>query len=132
MLKRVSLLTLAVVLSAAPSWSQAVASKTRAHVETLASERFGGREAGSDGERLAGAYIAAQLARVGAKPLPGRSDMFQPFEFTAGSRDGGTTVTVTQRVGPAQKATAFRTGVQALSFSDDARVSGEIVFAGYG
>src|SRR5215210_4783145 len=72
----------------------AVASRTRAHVETLASERFGGREAGSDGERLAGAYIAAQLARVGAKPLPGRSDMFQPFEFTAGSRDGGSAIDV--------------------------------------
>ena len=121
------------VATATPGFAQtAVASKTRAHVETLASERFGGREAGSEGERLAGAYIAAQLARIGAKPLPGRSDMFQPFEFTAGSRDGGSTVTVTQGAAPTGKTTAFRTGVQALSFSDDARVSGEIVFAGYG
>ena len=65
------------------------AASTRAYVETLASDRFAGREAGSTGERLAGDYIAAQLARIGARPLPGRSDMFVPFDFTAGSRDGG-------------------------------------------
>ena len=47
----------------------ATSSKTRAHVETLASEKFGGREAGSDGERLAADYIAAQLTRLGARPL---------------------------------------------------------------
>src|SRR5688572_31617452 len=66
----------------------ATTSPTRAHVETLASEKFGGREAGSDGERLAADYIAAQPQRIGARPLPGRRDMFQAFEFTAGSRDG--------------------------------------------
>jgi hypothetical protein len=39
-------------------------SATRTYVETLASERFAGREAGSPGERLAGDYLAAQLART--------------------------------------------------------------------
>ena len=52
----------------------------------------GGARRVSDGERLAGDYIAAQLARVGAKPLPGKADMFLPFEFTAGSRDGGSKI----------------------------------------
>jgi hypothetical protein len=28
----------------------------------------------------------AQLARIGAKPLPGRSNMFLPFDFTAASK----------------------------------------------
>jgi Zn-dependent M28 family amino/carboxypeptidase len=101
-------------------------SPTRSHVETLASERFGGREAGSDGERLAADYLATQLAALGARPLPGRQDMFVPFEFVAGSRDGGSTL----RIG----ATPFAAprDVQALSFSDDAEVSGPAVFAGYG
>ena len=80
---------------------------------------FAGREAGSTGERLAGDYIAAQLARIGARPLPGRSDMFMPFEFTAGSRDGGSP----SSCGPDRGAPPFTgpSDVQALSFSDDAR-----------
>src|SRR3954471_503231 len=82
---------------AAPVWGQTTfTSKTREHVQTLASERFGGREAGTDGERLAGDYIAAQLARAGAKTLPGNADMFEPFQFTAGSRDGGSTIAITR------------------------------------
>ena len=104
----------------------------RSHVEYLASEQLQGREAGTEGERLAAEYLASQLARIGARPLPGRSDMFMPFDFTAGSRDGGSSI----RIGgedPARARTfSARTEVQALSFSDDAEVSGPIVFAGYG
>src|SRR5262245_7036714 len=123
--------TLLAFIIAAPSFAQTTtASKTRAHVEMLASDRLEGRQAGSAGERLAAEYIAAQLARVGARPLPGRSDMFVPFEFTAGSRDGGSRVSLTRDGGGAQ---GFAAGqVQALSFSDDAEVAGDVVFAGYG
>ena len=46
-------------------------SKTRAHVEALASPRLEGRLAGSNGERLASDYIVAELQKIGAKPLPG-------------------------------------------------------------
>jgi len=109
----------------------AVASRTRAAVEFLASDRLEGRDTGSPGERLAGEYIAMQLARAGAKPLPGHRDMFMPFEFTAGTRDGGSNLTIRGAGGASQ---AFRGGeqVQALSFSDDATISGAVVFAGYG
>src|SRR4026209_908081 len=111
-----------VVATSAPLPAQvATSSRTRAHVETLASDTFGGREAGSNGERLAGAYIVSQLTRIGALPLPGRSDMFRPFEFTAGSRDGGSRISV-----------GASDGVRALAFSEDATVDGEVVFAGYG
>src|SRR3954465_8891676 len=83
------------LLLASPAFAQTAApSKTRTHVQTLASERFGGREAGTEGERLAGDYIATQLARVGAKPRAGKADMFEPFHFTAGARDGGSTFSV--------------------------------------
>ncbi len=101
-------------------------SQTRVHVEILASEKFGGRDAGSEGERLAADYIASQLARLGALPLPGRSDMFQPFEFTAGSRDGGSRLTIPGG------GDVTPNDVRALSFSDDGTVDGEVVFAGYG
>jgi hypothetical protein len=117
----------------------ATTSKTRAHVEVLASEKLGGREAGSDGERLAADYIAAQLTTIGARPLPGRSGMFHEFEFTAGSRDGGSEIQVSRDVSTA--GAGIRSGVvsgngpgrvRALSFSDDGEVVGDVVFAGYG
>jgi Zn-dependent M28 family amino/carboxypeptidase len=116
----------AVFLLAATAPAAAQTSATRAYVETLASEKFAGREAGSPGERLAADYIAAQLSRLGARPLPGRGDMFVPFSFTAGSRDGGSRAVV--------GSTTFNTtnDVIALSFSDDGEVSAPVVFAGYG
>ena len=127
----------------------ATQSPTRAHVETLASEKFGGRDAGSEGERLAAEYIVSQLTRLGARPLPGRADMFQPFEFTAGSRDGGSLITIPytsdltsvlecpsrdlpQTRRPAPVAVCGENHVRALSFSDDGAVDGDVVFAGYG
>jgi hypothetical protein len=112
---------LLLVVSAAGASAQ-----TRPHVEALASETLGGREAGSEGERLAAEYLARQLDRIGARPLPGRRDMLVPFSFTAGSRDGGSSV----RIGAATH-TGTR-DVQALSFSDSLEVSGPAVFAGYG
>ena len=123
-------LYIALCLSAAALSAQAPAQTTapgtRPHVETLASSQFAGREAGSPGERQAGDYIAAQLARLGARPLPGRPDMFMSFDFTAGSRDGGSQLAVGSHrfTAPAD--------VVALSFSDDASVSAPVVFAGYG
>jgi len=111
--------------------AQTASPSTRPFVETLASEKLGGREAGSADERAAGDYLAAQLARMGARPLPGRTDMFQSFAFTAGSRDAGSRLSVTRGAAPARAFTAA-TDVQALSFSDDAEISGPVVFAGYG
>ena len=123
-------------LSAIADAQTPATSKTRAHVELLASDALEGREAGSSGERLAADYLASQLSRMGARPLPGRTDMFMPFEFTAGSRDAGSSIRVTTGASGQQPARAMdfsqRTEIQALSFSDDAEVSGAVVFAGYG
>jgi hypothetical protein len=98
-------------------------SKTKAHVEALASPRLEGRLAGSNGETLASDYIVSELKKIGAKPLPGRGDFLMPFQFTAGTRDGGSKITVNST--PAAQA-------RALSFSDDGDARGEVVFAGYG
>jgi hypothetical protein len=104
----------------------AAQSPTRPHVQALASSRFDGRLAGSPGEKLASEYLIARLQEVGAKPLPGRDQYLMPFEFTAGSKDGGSRVTVGGRTFDSDA------DVRALSFSDNGEVSGEIVFAGYG
>jgi hypothetical protein len=138
---RASLFSLLLVFASAPfaeapgaqvPSTPAASSTTRLRVETLASEAFAGREAGSPGERLAADYIASELTRIGARPLPGRADMFASFEFTAGSRDGGSRVSIQPAAGGRAR-TFDGQDVQALSFSDDtASVAGDIVFAGYG
>jgi Zn-dependent M28 family amino/carboxypeptidase len=117
-------------------------STTRPHVRALASEALDGRLTGSAGERLAADYIVSQLRRIGARPVPGASDYRVPFEFTAGSRDGGSAVTLLGQQRTEQNGVesgvassgnfASRRDVQALSFSDNSDVSGPIVFAGYG
>ncbi|MEL7062050.1 MAG: M20/M25/M40 family metallo-hydrolase, partial [Acidobacteriota bacterium] len=81
---------------------------------------------GSPGARSAAAYLIQQLEAIGATPLPGRDTFEIPFDFTAGTVDTGSTLTVGER------SFAERNALQALSFSDSAAVEGEVVFAGYG
>src|SRR4051812_36513636 len=93
----------ALLLSTSVSAQQtATASRTRAAANSPPSENLEGRDRGSRGERMAADYTAMQLARAGAKPLPGRRDMFMPFEFTAGTRDGGSNLTIRGTGGASQ------------------------------
>jgi hypothetical protein len=131
-----TILLLTISLASTSTYAQQTLPDTRPHVEVLASERMAGRQAGTEGERLAAAYLSEQLTRIGALPLPGLDDFRLPFEFTAGSRDGGSRLTV-HREGAAGDAAPRTFGgdvtqVQALSFSDDGEVAGPVVFAGYG
>ncbi|MBI1872713.1 MAG: M20/M25/M40 family metallo-hydrolase [Acidobacteria bacterium] len=109
----------------------ATVSATRAHVEALASDRFDGRAAGSEGAKLAADYLVDQLQRLGARPLPGQQDLRFAFQFTGGVKDGGSSVALKAAGGDAERWTAADT-VQGLSFSDSGQVSGQVVFAGYG
>ncbi len=102
----------------------------RRHVEYLASEELEGRLTGTGGERLAADYLAAELEKLGAKPLPGTDGFRLAFEFTAGSSDAGTVLRLT--AGEEEEEWTGTDSVQALSFSDSAEVSGPLVFAGYG
>jgi hypothetical protein len=139
--RRVALITaLSAALVARPTGQapSATASRTRAHVVALASDRLEGRLTGSNGERLASDYLVSQLQRLGAKPLPGKRDYRLPFAFTSGTRDGGSwlkyerhAVTANSSL-PIAREFASQTDVRALSFSDDGDVSGPVVFAGYG
>src|SRR5918993_162556 len=112
----------ACIIASAPVFSQtATPSRTRTHVQTLASEKFEGRLTGSPGEKLAADYLISELKRMGAKPLPGMTDFRMPFTFTAGSKDGGSKFTAGTRdfTGAAN--------VLALSFSDSGTASGGVV-----
>jgi hypothetical protein len=116
----------------------AATSGTRPHVVALASDRLEGRLTGSKGERLASEYLISQLKRIGARPLPGKSDYRLPFGFTSGTRDGGSRIrietggTAAGSSRPPAFEAAQQADVRALSFSDDGESSGAVVFAGYG
>lgn len=99
----------------------------RRDVEYLASDALEGRLTGSPGARAAAAHLAAELAALGAQPLPGQDGFELPFEFTAGTDDRGSTV----GLGDGRSWTGTEQ-VLALSFSESATVAGEVVFAGYG
>ncbi|HVR29480.1 MAG TPA: M28 family peptidase [Thermoanaerobaculia bacterium] len=125
---------LSIALLACPASAAAAddVADLRADVERLAAPELGGRLTGTEGERAAAAFLAEELRAIGARPLPGADDLLVPFEFTAGARDRGSTLRL-----EGQPATEWGSGsesrqVQALSFSDDGEVSGEVVFAGYG
>ena len=62
------------------------ADDVRTHVLNLASERMAGRLTGTEGERLAGDYVAEAFAAVGLSPA--EAGYFQAFDFTAGARLG--------------------------------------------
>jgi hypothetical protein len=114
-----------------PAFGQDNASKLKAHVAALASAAEEGRMTGSAGERRAAEYIVAQLRRIGAQPLAGRDGYRLPFQFTAGARDGGSSIEVAQ-AGAERARFAAGEDIRALSLSDSAAVSGRVVFAGYG
>lgn len=122
---------LAATAAAAQTATVDLLERTRTHVETLASEAFQGRLTGSEGERLAAAYLVDELTRIGAKPLPGADGYTSPFSFTAGVRDGGSTLQLVREGGTPATFSA-PDDVVALSFSDNGEVSGSLVFAGYG
>jgi hypothetical protein len=124
-----------------PAVLDAQTSRTRAHVQTLASDRFEGRLAGSTGERLAGDYLVSELQKIGAKPLPGRADYRLPFEFTAGTKDGGSKIALSVESAPerhqgsgglVESGAVVAAEARALSFSDNGDVEAPVVFAGYG
>jgi hypothetical protein len=111
--------------AAAPGWKP-----MEAHVSTLADSSLEGRMTGSPGARQAAAYVAQQLEKLGILPLPGQDSYEIPFDFTAGSKDIGSTLDLIE--GEAVTSLGGAGDVQALSFSDNDMVEGELVFAGYG
>lgn len=104
----------------------------RERVEFLAAPESEGRLTGSAGEARAQAYIVAALEALGARPLRGADGFVQPFEFTAGAEDTGSSLRAAGLTDGESVEWSGVEQVRALSFSDSGTVSGPVVFAGYG
>src|SRR5262245_66440805 len=124
-MRTTTLLVLLATLAATPSFAQ---SRSKTHVQTLASDKFEGRLTGSAGEKLAADYLISELKRMGAKPLPGMTDFRMPFTFTAGSKDGGSSFGYKDLTTNSGIVGGGATDVLELSFYDSGSVSGQEVF----
>ena len=106
---------------------------TRTHVETLASDGFEGR---LGRVRRASAWRPTTSRRADAhrRAAAARAEgLLRAVRLHGGHKDGG--LDAVGDAPPAATPQAFsstRRQVQALSFSDNAEVSGSVVFAGYG
>ncbi|MDH3404284.1 MAG: M20/M25/M40 family metallo-hydrolase [Acidobacteriota bacterium] len=129
---KLAVLALAVpaVLALLPTAAEASQESLRRHVTYLASDALDGRLTGTDGEARARDYLVAQLDELGVEPLPGAEGLVHPFEFTAGTKDAGSVLTLA--TDSTEEVFTGSETFQALSLSDNGSVTGEVVFAGYG
>jgi len=105
------------------------------HVKYLASDELEGRMTGTEGTRLAAEYIAARFKEAGLEPLGDNGTYFQEFTFPAAVEIvrekctlGFTHDARAMQLTELQVEKDFRP----LSFTANAAVHGELVFAGYG
>lgn len=104
----------------------------RLHVQYLASETMQGRLTGTQGERLATAYVASVFESLGLSPAGDDGSYFQTFEFTSGvSLDQGNRLELSHPQGEFNLSVDKDWRPLAISRSGVVEPS-EIVFAGYG
>jgi hypothetical protein len=101
-----------------------------AEVKYLASPELKGRATGSPELEKAAAYIAGLFKSFGLKPVSG-TEYLQPFTVTVNAHLGPGNQFSIQDAGAAAKLTSGR-DYTPFSFSSSAKVSGQVVFAGYG
>ena len=103
------------------------------HVQHLASDAFGGRGPGSDGEEKTVEYIKAQFARIGLQPGNG-SDWFQTVPMVETTADEAS-ASMVATVGGATQALKFGTDMVIGTRTGQAQVDikdSPLVFIGYG
>jgi aminopeptidase YwaD len=100
------------------------------YVKYLASEQMRGRATGSPELEKAAAFVAGEFKKIGLEPFPdGR--YYQDFEVTTAARLGPRN-TLAYSSGHHKKTLKLQQDWIPLNLSAKARVSGNVVFAGYG
>lgn len=100
------------------------------HIKFLSSDELKGRGTGTPGLEKAAAYIAGQFRAAGLKP-PNGSDYFQRFPVTVNARLGPNNRFEYSLQGKS-RALKLQDEFVPFNFSSSGKVSGEVVFAGYG
>src|SRR5213594_517675 len=101
------------------------------HVKYLASDELAGRGNGTPELDRAAEYIAGQFRASGLEPAGDGGSFFQKLEVTTGSKLGhGNKLTL--EVGHDPYEAVLGWDFVPVSFGDSMRISGEIVFSGYG
>lgn len=106
--------------------------RLRADVTFLASDECEGRGVETGGINKAADYVAGQFAKAGLKPGGPGGSWFQPFPFSVGAQQDGTS-TLTLR-GPQGQEITLRPGSDftVLGLSGAGKVSAPLVFVGHG
>ncbi|MEW6654201.1 MAG: M28 family peptidase [Bacteroidota bacterium] len=133
-MKRISILLL---IAVSFIWAQdkssnpdITAEEIKAHINFLASDAMKGRFTGSPGERLAGDYIHTQFESYGLKPAF-NGKWFQEFPFIE-KVELTKSNTLNFSVDGKDINLTIKKDFTTIGFSGKAKVSGELVFAGYG
>ena len=114
--------------TAAESVPEFTAADAGRHVDYLTRRELAGRMTGSEGERLATAYVAAYLEFLGFEPAGENETFFHSFDFPAGAE---LTDVNAMKLGDATL--EIDRDFRPLAFSGDGPFeSAEVVFAGYG
>ncbi|UCE20370.1 MAG: M20/M25/M40 family metallo-hydrolase [Gemmatimonadota bacterium] len=101
------------------------------HIEYLASDDLEGRRSGTKGAEKAAEYIAREFEWYGLKPVGDDGTYFQNFDFVFDVRLGpGNSLSVS--IGGKEETYSVEEDFLPLAFSSNERVTGEVVFAGYG
>ncbi len=126
----------AAFMAAIPVYSQKEALKaitledSELHMKYLSSDELEGRRTGSDGNNTAAAYIRSEALRLGVRPLPGNDDLFQPLEYLKVSLvPGESEISLSDTASCSLGSTGI---IPLMPPSDTVRLTGEVVFAGYG
>ncbi len=100
------------------------------HIKYLASPELQGRGTGTPELDKAASYIAKQFKAVGLQPLDG-STYFQEFQVTTHAKLGKHN-RIRVHSGGRSESLQFKEDFIPFNFSSDGKVSGSLVFAGYG
>lgn len=98
------------------------------HVDYLCRPELGGRGTGTQGEKLATAYVAAYLDQLGLKPAGPDGSWYQEFEFTSGVNLGSG-----NKLAAGEKSFEMNKDWRPVGFSKGGKIEPSgVVFAGYG
>lgn len=112
---------------------EADANKLRSHLRFLSHDLLQGRDTGSEGHEVASLYISAEFEKYGLKPAGDDGGYMQRIDFRQAYLDQDSpSLTLNGPDGEIALAYPNDYLASASAVYEQARVSGELVFAGYG